>query len=78
MYRKDGLTYVMVNVFGSKHGYSFMVTTNDEHILEDNVLNSCQEKGLFSDADDIHLASIETIVNENDVQFFSNATYNID
>ena len=77
MYRKDGLTYVMINVFG-KDGYSFMVTTSNENVFEDDVLNACQEKNLFSDVEDIYLATIETMVDEKDVEFFNNCTYNID
>jgi hypothetical protein len=67
----------MVNVFG-KDGYSFMVTTSEPIIIEENILNICAEKNLFEDKDDIYSSSIETMVNENDIQFFKNNTYNID
>jgi hypothetical protein len=76
-YNTNKLNHIMVNVFG-KDGYSFMVTTSEPIIIEENILNICAEKNLFEDKDDIYSSSIETMVNENDIQFFKNNTYNID
>ena len=77
MYRKDGLTYVMVNVLGA-NGYSFMVTTKFEDIDEMDILDACSDLDLFQDVDDIKCATIETMVSEHDVKFFEGITYNID
>lgn len=76
-YCNNKLSYIIVNVFG-KDGYSFMVTTSEPIIIEDNILNACQEKNLFEDEDDIFCSTIETMVDEKDIEFFKNCTYNID
>lgn len=76
-YCNNKLCYVMVNVFG-KNGYSFMVTTSEPIIIEENILNACAEKNLFEDEDDIYSSSIETMVDEKDIEFFKECTYNID
>ena len=76
-YNTNKLNYIMVNVFG-KNGYSFMITTSESIIIEENILNACAEKNLFEDKDDIYSSSIETMVNENDIQFFKDNTYNIE
>ena len=77
MYKKDGLTYIMVNVLGH-NGYSFMVTTKYNDMNESDILDSCADKDLFQDASDIENAEIETMVDEHDVKFFEGITYNID
>ena len=71
------LKHIIVNVFG-KNGYSFMVTTSEKFIIESNILDACQDKALFDDVYDIHSASIDECVDEDDIKFFSNCTYNID
>lgn len=76
-YCNTKLSYVIINVFG-KNGYSFMVTTSEPIIIEENILNACAEKNLFEDEDDIYSSSIETMVNKNDIEFFKECTYNID
>ena len=71
------LKYIMVNVIG-KDGYSFMVSTTEEIIIEDNILDSCQEKDLFLDVDDIHRATIEENISEEDIKMFKHCIFNID
>lgn len=75
--KPSDLKYIMVNVIGND-GYSFMVTTKEEIIIESNILDACATKALFYDVYDIHRATIETEVTDKDIKFFSKCTYNID
>ena len=77
MYRKDGRTYVKVDVLGT-NGYSFMVTTTFEEIDEMDILDMCSDLDLFENVDDVKCSTIDTLIYEHDVKAFDTITYNLD
>ena len=71
----NGKHYYKIDVPGH-YGYSFMVVSNDE-LDELDVLNRAFLCDLFSDDTDVKYAIVDDLVSENDIQFFSNCTYDI-
>ena len=73
------LNYITVSVLG-KYGYSFMVTTKDDNLSEQDILIACLNKDLFEADEDIERASIDRDVTGEDIRFFKGGgcTYNID
>ena len=61
----DGLNHIMVNVPG-KYGYSFMVTTKDDNMSEQEILNACLAKDLFQEETDIEIAFIDRDMSEDE------------
>ena len=71
-----GKHYYKIDVVGH-YGYSFMVVSNEE-VDELDVLDKAYQNGCFNDATDLKHAFVDDLVSENDIEFFSNCTYNID
>ena len=67
--------YYKIDVMG-KHGYSFMVSSNDV-LDEGDVIDKALAKGLFHDETVADYAMVDDLVSENDIEFFSNCTYDI-
>ncbi len=67
--------YYKIDVMG-KHGYSFMVTSND--VLDDGeVLDKALAKGLFQDELDADYATVDDLVTDREIEVFKNCTYEI-
>jgi hypothetical protein len=69
----NGKHYYKIDVPGH---YSFMTVCNDE-IDELEVLHRAFLCDLFTDDDDVKYAKVDDLVSENDIEFFSNYTYDI-
>jgi hypothetical protein len=67
--------YYKIDVMG-KHGYSFMVTSNDV-LDEGEVLDKALAKGLFQDELDADYAIVDDLVSEHEIEVFKNCTYEI-
>jgi hypothetical protein len=67
--------YYKIDVLG-KHGYSFMVTSNDA-IDEGEVLDKALAKGLFQDEIDADYAVVDDLVSEHEIEVFKNCTYDL-
>lgn len=76
--KKNGLNYTMVNVISPYGGYSFMVTSRDEYLTEDEIIKLCQEKMIFQEDDDFKYAETDDLVNDDDIEHFKEFTYYID
>ena len=71
------INYFMVNVLGD-NGYSFMVTTNDNNLSEEQVAEICLEKDLFDDITDFDYCYVSSMITKCDIEYFKEFTYNID
>ena len=68
--------YYKIDVPG-KHGYSFMVTSNDV-LDEGEVLDKALAKGLFQDEIDADYAVVDDLVTDSEIEVFKSCTYEID
>ena len=73
---KNNKIYYKIDVPG-KHGYSFMVTSNDE-LDEGEVLDKALAKGLFEDEIDADYAVVDDLVTDSEIEVFKSCTYEID
>ena len=60
--------YFTVNVIDNKYGYSFMVNTDLDD--EDEVLDACEEAGLFEDPEDADHCVVDT-ASQYDIDAFA-------
>lgn len=67
--------YYKIDVPG-KHGYSFMVTSNDV-LDEGEVLDKALAKGLFQDELDADYAVVDDLVSDYEIEVFKSCTYEI-
>ena len=67
--------YYKIDVPGH-YGYSFMAKTLGEK-GEGEIINLCLKKNLFNDRIDARYASVDDMVDERDIKFFKNSTYEI-
>jgi hypothetical protein len=67
--------YYKIDVMG-KHGYSFMVTSNDV-LDEGEVLDKTLAKGLFQDEIDADYAVVDDLVSEHEIEVFKSCTYDL-
>ena len=67
--------YYKIDVPG-KHGYSFMVTSNDV-LDEGEVLDKALAKGLFQDEIDVDYAVVDDLVTDSEIEVFKSCTYEI-
>ena len=67
--------YYKIDVMG-KHGYSFMVTSNDV-LDEGEVLDKALAKGLFQDEIDADYAIVDDLVSKHEIEVFKSCTYDI-
>lgn len=79
MNKKD-LCYHMVNVNTHNGGYSFMVSTTDSNISNDEIIERCVVKDLFTYSEDADYADTTDLVSEYDINHFEKigCMYNID
>jgi hypothetical protein len=68
--------YYKIDVMGKKHGYSFMVSTNDV-LDEGEVLDLALSKGLFQDDIDADYAFVDDLVSDYDIENFKDCTYDL-
>lgn len=67
--------YYKIDVLG-KHGYSFMVSSNDV-LDEDEVLAKVLAKELFQDENDANYAVVDSLISDYDIENFKDCTYEI-
>lgn len=72
---KNNKIYYKIDVLG-KHGYSFMVTSNDV-LDEGEVLDKALAKGLFQDELDADYAVVDDLVTDYEIEVFKDCTYEI-
>jgi hypothetical protein len=72
---KNNKFYYKIDVMG-KHGYSFMVSSNDM-LDEGEVLDLSVSKGLFEDEIDADYAVVDDLVSDYDIENFKDYTYEI-
>ena len=67
--------YYKIDVLG-KHGYSFMVSSNN--ILDESeILAKALAKELFRDDSDANYAVVDSLISDYDIENFKNCTYEI-
>lgn len=67
--------YYKIDVLG-KHGYSFMVSSNDV-LDEGEVLAKALAKELFQDENDANYAVVDSLISDYDIENFKDCTYEI-
>ena len=67
--------YYKIDVLG-KHGYSFMVSSNDV-FDESEILDKALTKGLFQDEIDVDYAVVDDLISDYDIEHFKDCTYEI-
>lgn len=70
--------YLLINVAGKKHGYSFCVYTEYTESDNEEVIKKCIENNLFQDNEDSENADVVK-ADETDIRYFasSNCIYDI-
>ena len=74
---QNGKHYYKIDVMSSRHGYSFMVVSNDE-LDEYDVIDKSLAKDLFGCETDADYALVDDQVSEYDIENFKNCTHEID
>jgi hypothetical protein len=72
---QDNKIYYKIDVMG-KHGYSFMVSSNDV-LDEGEVVDKALAKGLFQDELDADYAVVDDLVSEHEIEVFKSCTYDL-
>lgn len=67
--------YYKIDILG-KHGYSFMVSSNDV-LDEGEVLAKALAKELFQDENDANYAVVDSLISDYDIENFKDCTYEI-
>lgn len=67
--------YYKIDILG-KHGYSFMVSSNDV-LDEGEVLDKVLAKELFQDENDANYAVVDSLISDYDIENFKDCTYEI-
>lgn len=67
--------YYKIDVPG-KHGYSFMITSNDV-LDKSEILDKALAKGLFQDEIDVDYAVVDDLISDYDIEHFKDCTYEI-
>ena len=67
--------YYKIDVPG-KHGYSFMITSNDV-LDKSEILDKALAKGLFQDEIDVDYAVVDDLISDYDIGNFKDCTYEI-
>ena len=72
----NGKFYYKIDVHSSSHGYSFMVRSDDE-LSDDEAISRALAADCFDDEDDADAATVDMLIDEKDVAFFANSTYDV-
>ena len=74
--KMNGKFYYKIDVHSRSDGYSFMVSSDDE--LSDNeAICRALAADCFNDEDDADAATVDTLIDEEDVAFFTDCTYEV-
>ena len=71
--------YYKIDVIDIKHGYSFVIATNEELNDEYDAIEIALENGLFQDNEDAEIAIVDDLISKNDIKHFieTKCVYNI-
>lgn len=72
----NGKFYYKIDVHSHRDGYSFMVRSDDE-LSDDEAISRALAADCFNDEEDADAATVDTLIDEKDVAFFSNYTYDV-
>jgi hypothetical protein len=74
--KMNGKFYYKIDVHSRSDGYSFMVRSDDE--LSDNeAISRALSADCFNDEEDADAATVDTLIDEEDVAFFTDSTYDV-
>lgn len=63
------MAHYKIDVMG-KHGYSFMVETDEELPYDEDAIDLALEHNLFQDSEDADYAVVDDLVSERDIEHF--------
>lgn len=69
----QGKYYYKVDVFDARHGYSFVMATNEKLDDEYDVVELALDNGLFQDDFDADRAIVDDLISEYDIKAFMDA-----
>lgn len=72
----NGKFYYKIDVHSHRDGYSFMARSDDE-LSDDEAISRALAADCFNDEEDADAATVDTLIDEKDVVFFSNYTYDV-
>ena len=72
----NGKFYYKIDVHSRQDGYSFMVRS-DEEMSDDEAISRALAADCFNDEDDSDAATVDTLIDEQEVAFFSDCTYDV-
>ena len=72
----NGKFYYKIDVHSRQDGYSFMVRSDDE-LSDDEAISRASANDCFTDDDDAGAATVDAFIDETDVAFFSDCTYDV-
>ena len=65
----NGKHYYKIDVFDTRHGYSFVIATEQE-LDESSVVDVALDNGLFQDDFDADRAIVDDLISEYDIKHF--------
>lgn len=72
----NGKFYYKIDVHSRSDGYSFMVRSDDE-LSDDEAISRALAADCFTDEDDADTATVDTLIDEEDVAFFTDSIYDV-
>jgi len=72
----NGKFYYKIDVHSRSDGYSFMVRSDDE-LSDDEAIRRALAADCFNDEEDADAATVDTLIDENDIEFFADSTYDV-
>lgn len=75
--KMNGKFYYKIDVHSSSDGYSFMVRSDSE-LSDDEAICCALAANCFNDEADADTATVDTLIDENDIEFFTDCTYDVE
>ena len=72
----NGKFYYKIDVHSRSDGYSFMVRS-DYGLSDDEAISRALAADCFNDEEDADAATVDTLIDEEDVAFFTDSIYDV-
>lgn len=72
----NGKFYYKIDVHSRSDGYSFMVRS-DHGLSDDEAISRALAADCFNDEEDADAATVDTLIDEEDVAFFTDSIYDV-
>ena len=72
----NGKFYYKIDVHSRSDGYSFVVRSDNE-LSDDEAISRALAADCFNDEEDADAATVDTLIDEEDVAFFTDSIYDV-